>query len=228
MDKCICDYLRLLDIEPSGYFVRLINTSRRQSIDLSDVNVQQRICDHSLTRVDRVLHAYRFSGEVRSIVPPGQSVTIYTRDYSPVQFEIRPYMFIADEIARWSVDHRCPIELSINELVFDRYRPSLPSDSDVPLLFISRIVPLRSFPTRLVSDGITRRSSCHFPYALPVDSIYHPHTSAASDSTTGRRKIFTREESSQVVKSFDFYPRRLTTAPTRCRRYENGRTSFAS
>lgn len=228
MDKCICDYLRLLEIEPSGYFVRLINTSRRQSLDLSDVNVQQRICDSSSTRADRVVHAYRFSRKVRPIVPPGQSVTIYTRGYSPAQFEIRPYMFIADEIVRWSVDHQCPIELSINELVFDRYRPSLPSDSDVPFLFISRFVPLRSVPTRTVSDGITRRASCRFPYTLPVDSIYHPHTSAVSDSTTGRRKIFTREESSQVVKSFDFYPRRLTSAPTRCRRYENGRTSFAS
>ena len=237
MEKCIADYVRLLDIDPSGYFLRLINTSLKQSIDLSNIDLQQRLADSSSTNGTRVVHVYRFASGVRPLLPAGEFATIYARDYSPARFEIRPHMFLASEVSRWSVDILSPIELSINQLVFDRYRPSILSDSDVPLLFINRTVPLRSTPIPMMPATSARRASCHFPYALPVDNIFHPHSSGASDSETRRRKVFTSEECSQIVKSFDSYPRRLTSASTRglpvrnayfSRRGENVRASFAS
>jgi hypothetical protein len=198
MERLIRQYLRILDIDPSGYFIRLINTSHNQSVDLSNVYIRQ------FSIHIQASTSYTFHDGIQLLLHSGEVVTIYSRDYRQLKFDIEPHIFIAQDITRWLTDDHIETEISLNKIVFDRCKICSLATSDVPLLFINQSIDSKQqqLPRKPISHA-TEYGRFTFPYCLSIDNIVNPHTRTKSD----------QNESKQKVKDFDSYARRLTTAP---------------
>ena len=198
MEKSIRDYLRILDIDPYGYSIRLINTSHDQSIDLSNILIRQYHQD------DLVLISYKFQDQIRPLLRSGEVVSIYSKGSGEYQFNIEPYIFVAETIRKWLTDVDIQTDLSLNKTIIHSLKLHSFSSNDVPTLYLNRATDSRQFPTRLSSYS-NRYARFIYPYCLPNNDIVNPHTSAVIN-----QKSF--YEKNQIVKHFDSYPRRLTTA----------------
>jgi hypothetical protein len=201
MEKLIHDYLRILDIDPLGYFIRLINRSHHQSLDLSNISIRQ------FSINNRTLNLYTFNDKIQSLLHNGEVVTVYSRDYGRIQFDIEPHVFIAQNISRWSTDQA---EISMNKIVFDRYQICSFATNDVPLLFNTPPSDSKLFLTKTILPS-NQYARFIFPYCSYPNNIANPHIYAISDQKNKRNLC--RIDDDAIVKHFDSYPRRLTTAP---------------
>ena len=206
MEKIIYDYLRILDIDPLGYFIRLINKSYHQEIDLKNISIRQ------FNINNQTLNSYIFNDKIRYLLHSGEVVTIYSKDYDRLESDIEPYVFIAQDISRWLIDNHIQTEISINEIVFDCCKNYLLSTTDIPLLFNnpSTVSKQLSIKTILPSNQYARFI---YPYCLSMDNIVNPHTYATSDQDNYKTTKNICSKLNETVKHFDSYPRRLTTAP---------------
>lgn len=207
MERLIRHYLRILDIDPFGYFIRLINISHNQSLDLSNIHIQQFNID-----IQTPNSSYKFNDRIRSLLHSGEVVTLYSRDYYQLKFDIEPYIFIAQNISRWLTDDYIHTELSINKIVFDHYRTCSLSTTDVPLLFINRPIYSKELPRKIIPNS-NQYTRFIFPYCLPIDNIVNPHTWAISNQKEIQLKMNVCHDNNQTVKHFNSYSRRLTTEP---------------
>lgn len=195
MQAFVREYLRLLDIDPAGNFLRLINRSHERALDLRRVRIQQVDGD------GRVCNCYAFDEQSASLLGSDVVVTIYSRDYRRLKFDIRPYVFVANELARWLTDDYVRTELSLDGIVFDsRARQALTND-DVPYLFIQHASHTRQRDVQIKTFS-PWMEAFHFPYCSSPDNAVNPHTRGQ-----GRRRR------QHEVTCFEDYPRRLTTVP---------------
>ncbi|CAF2415662.1 unnamed protein product [Rotaria sp. Silwood2] len=206
MEKLICHYLRILDIDPFGYFIRLINTSYNQSLNLSNIHIRQ------FSVNNQTLNSYTFNKQIGSLLYSGEVVTIFSKHYGLLKFDIEPHIFIAQDISQWLIDIHIRTEISINKTIFHSYKICSITTNDVPLLFIHRSIDSKSFPTKIISQS-NQYTRFIFPYCLSIDNIVNPHTSAKSDRNENNLKRDICHENNQIVKHFDSYSRRLTTSP---------------
>jgi hypothetical protein len=213
MASSIHDYLRLLDIDVHGDFVRLINNSRRRPVNLSDVTIRQVTSATSNEHEQSVqVNSYRFPHRIDTLLPAGDCVTIYANENCHVQFEMKPYVFIASTVARWSTSDASRTEISIDQDVFDRCQPcSLSCDNDVPLLFNNRIRPWVSSCMRREYCPTIDNGRCRFPYCLSTEHPVNPHTSGMFDCDLIESDTNTREHVARTMTNFDAYARRLTS-----------------
>jgi hypothetical protein len=203
MERLIHHYLRILDIDPFGYFIRLINLSRNQSFDLSNIHLRQ--CN----KQNLTLNSYTFNDQVRPLLHSGGVVTLYSNQSCQFKFDIEPHIFIAQNIPRWLTNDHIRTEISINKLVFDHYRTCSSAANDVPLLFINRPIYSKQLSTKVISNS-NRYTKFVYPYCLPINNIVNPHTSGINHQIDVKLKTNICQK---TVKHFDSYPRRLTTAP---------------
>jgi len=212
MERLIYDYLRILDIDPFGYFIRLINISHNQSIDLSNINIRQ--FSINIERSNLTLTSYRFKDQIQSLLRSGEVVNIYSKAYDQLKYDIEPYIFIAQDIRRWLTDNDIQTEISLNEIVFNSSKLYSFSSNDVPSLFINRSMDLNrlSIKTILHSNQYERFI---YPYCLSNNNIVNPHISMIPNENENKFEKNICYENKQIVKHFDSYPRRLTTAPNR-------------
>ena len=206
MEKLIHDYLRILDIDPLGYFIRLINLSHHRSLDLSNISLRQ------VNTEKQAIHLYIFDDQIQPLLPNGGVVTIYSRNYNRLKFDSKPYIFIAHDVLRWSTNDDIQTELSMNEIVFDFYKFDSLSTSDVPLLFNNSPTNLRQLSIKPILSS-NQYARFIFPYCSTGNNLVNPHTFAISDQDDNEIKRNLCYERKQTVKHFDSYPRRLTTAP---------------
>ena len=199
MQKRLRSYLRILDIDPFGRFIRLVNSSRSHALDLSQIH----ICQRHVFESSAIILAYTFTDDIRHLLNRGETVTIHSREDDRVQFDMVPSMVVARHVARWSTDNHMQTELSIDGLTFDRHRFCSLSTNDIPFLLIHRSVP-RTSHRPFESSTVTRETRCSFPYCTSIDNAINPHVRLATNSVAERR---------QTTNAFDSYPRRLTTAP---------------
>ena len=201
MEKLLRNYLRILDIDPNGYSIRLINTSHDQSIDLSNILIRQYRHD------DLILISYKFADHIRPLLRSGEVVNVYSKGSDQYRFNIEPYIFIAETIRKWLTDGDIRTDLSLKgkSLQSSKLR-SFSSANDVPTLFLNRSMEWKHCPTKLSSYS-NRYARFIYPYCLSNDDIVNPHTSA----------IFSYHPKNDLVKHFESYPRRLTTASRRVR-----------
>ena len=207
MQKLLRSYLRILDIDPFGRFVRLVNTSRSHALDLSQIH----LCQRNVYESSSIVHSYTFSNDIRPLLKRGETVAIHSRADDRVQFDIAPYMVVARRLARWSTENHMRTELSIDGLTFDRYRFCSLSTNNVPFLLIHRSVP-RTPPPPFESSTSTRETRCCFPYCTSIDNAVNPHVRVAH--TQAPNSV---AQQRQTTDTFDSYPRRLTTAPKEMR-----------
>jgi hypothetical protein len=203
MEKFLSNYLRILDIDPYGYSIRLINNSHDQSLDLSNILIRQYHHD------DLILISYKFQEQIRPLLRSGEVVSIYSKGSDQYQFNIEPYIFIGETIRNWLTDIDIQTDLSLNQIILHSSKFHSFSSTDVPSLFLNRSIDLKQFPTKLSSYS-NRYARFIYPYCLSNNDIVNPHTSAIMNE-----KIF--YEKNHLVKHFDSYPRRLTTASQRIR-----------
>jgi len=203
MEKFIRDYLRILDIDPNGDFIRLINTSHDQSIDLSNILIRQ------YRHNDLMLITYKLQDQIRPLLRNGEVVCIYSKGSDQFKFNIEPYVFIAESIRKWLTDVDIQTEISLNEIVIHSSRFHSFSSNDIPTLFLNRSIDSEQFP-RKFSSYSNRYARFIYPYCLPNNDIVNPHTSAIINENISYEK-------NPIVKHFDSYPRRLTTASQRMR-----------
>ncbi|CAF1233589.1 unnamed protein product [Rotaria sordida] len=206
MEKLIRDYLRILDIDPFGYFIRLINTSHHQSLNLSNIYIRQSNINN------QTLNFYTFNKQIRSLLHNDEVVTIYSRHNGLIKFDIEPHIFIAQDISQWLTDPYIRTEISINQIIFHSYKICSITTNDVPLLFIHRSIDSKQFSTKTMSQS-NQYTRFIFPYCLSIDNIVNPHTWAISDKNENNLKRNICHKNNQIVKHFDSYSRRLTTAP---------------
>jgi hypothetical protein len=195
MESLIHHYLRILDIDPLGYFIRLINISHDESVDLSNIYIRQ----FGITKQDLTLTSYTFKDQIRPLLRSREIATIYSKDYNQLKFDIEPYIFIAQDTSRWLIDEHIQTEISINKIPINSYRFYSFSSNDIPPLFINRTINSKQISIKSISSS-NRYARFIFPYCLSNNNIVNPYTWA------NERK---------PMKYFDSYHRRLTTAPTR-------------
>ena len=162
MENLLQQYLSILDIDPAGYYLRLINRSLTHSLDLSNVQIQQRKRHENAT--ESIVNAYKFERQIQPALPAGQFVTIYSREYFRVCREIEPNIFIAQNVGRWATASSIQTELLINETIFNRSKKFLPSENDVPFLYTHSVFPVVKSPRRVKSALPPRPLEFHFPY----------------------------------------------------------------
>ena len=210
MEKFTRDHLRVLDIDPFGCFLRLKNTSHDQSIDLSNIIIRQ--FHHDIqTDKELTLTIYKFEDQIRPLLRSGGVVTIYSKGSDQFQFNIEPYIFLGENIRRWLTNDDIQTELSLHQIVFHSYRFLPFSSSDVPTVFLHRSIDSRQCRTKSASYA-NRYSRFTFPYCLSNTNIANPHTSATverNEESIPRNSCY---QKNSIVKHFDSYPRRLTTA----------------
>lgn len=227
MESLIQQYLRILDIDPSGYYLRLINKSNNHSLDLSNIQIQQRttkIPPINELHFNPILKSYKFDNQIQRLLPSGEFVTVYSYEYRRVQCEMEPNIFIADSVSRWSTSNHIQTELSLNQNVFDRSRTFLPSDNDIPYLYVHSIFPLKQSLKRVKTALPTRETTFHFPYCLSDNNIVNPYTTAMPSRKMTEWKSSWCRPATPLVKDFDTYARRLTTSPKRIQSSRNRMT----
>ncbi|UJR23541.1 hypothetical protein I4U23_026530 [Adineta vaga] len=195
MEKVVFDYLRLLDIDPTGSFLRLINFSHEKSLDLKNITIQQ-VNDN-----DQVLNSYTFHPQTRSLLRHDEIVTIYSNNYRQMKFDNEPYMFIAQDISRWSINDDIQTKLSFKNIIFHSQNLSRANPNDIPFLFIQNSIDSTQIPTKTKFHS-NQYGEFHFPYCLSTENVVNPHTRGIDQKL--RKKS---------VNNFDSYPRRLTTTP---------------
>lgn len=208
MERLIRQYLRILDIDPSGYFIRLINTSHNQSVDLSNVYIRQ------FSIHIQASTSYTFHDGIQQLLHSGEVVTIYSRDYRQLKFDIEPHIFIAQDITRWLTDDHIQTEISLNNIVFNSYKFYSFTSNDIPSLFINRSIDTNQLSTKRILYS-NRYARFIFPYCLSNNNIVNPHTCAIYDQNENKLERNTCYKDNQSVKHFDSYPRRLTSVPNR-------------
>jgi hypothetical protein len=213
MENLIHHYLRILDIDPFGYFIRLINISHSQSIDLSNIYIRQFETSNSIEEY-LTLTSYTFKDQLRPLLRSREIVTIYSKSYDQLKFDIEPYIFIAQDIRQWLTDNHIQTEISLNKIVFNSYRLNSFTSTDIPLLFINRTIHLNQLSTKTILHS-NQYAKFIFPYCLSDNNIVNPHTLARYDENENKLEKNTCYKNHQIVKHFDSYPRRLTTTPNR-------------
>ncbi|CAF0852603.1 unnamed protein product [Rotaria sp. Silwood1] len=206
MEQLICHYLRILDIDPFGYFIRLINTSHNQLLNLSNIHIRQ------FSINNRILNSYTFNKQIRSLLHSGEVVTIYSRHYGLLKYDIEPHIFIAQDISQWLTDVHIRTEISINKIIFHSYKICSNTTNDVPLFFFHRSIDSKQFSPKTISQ-LNQNTRFSFPYCLSIDNIVNPHTWAMSDRNKNNLKRNMCQKNNSILKHFDSYSRRLTTAP---------------
>lgn len=210
MEQVIRDYLRLLDIDPFGCFIRLINISHDQSLDLSNITIRQWRHDH-LTNQDVLISSFTFPPQIRPLLRSRQVVTIYSKSSQQFKFNISPYIFIADHIRQWFTEDGLRTDISIGQTICQSNRIDPYPSHDIPTLYLNRPIDAERCPRKSISYA-DRYARFIFPYCLSNDDIANPHTSAVVERC---RNPFERNScyaSKPNVKLFNSYPRRLTTA----------------
>ena len=210
MEQFIRDYLRLLDIDPFGCFIRLINISYDQSIDLSNITIRQWRHD-ILTNKDMIVASFTFPQQIRPLLRSREVVTIYSKSSQQFKFNIQPYLFIADHVRQWFIDDGIRTDISIDQTIYQSDRFSPFSSSDIPTLFLNRPIDSERCPRKSISFA-NRYARFIFPYCLSNDDIANPHTSAVVERCRNQFERNSCYASKQSVKLFNSYPRRLTTA----------------
>jgi len=200
MEKFIYDYLRLLDIDSFGYFIRLINISHNQSIDLSNINIRQ------FRRLNLTLTSYRFKDQIQPLLRSGEVVTIYSKGYNQLKYNIEPYIFIAQDIRQWLTDNDIQTEISLNKIIFNSSKLYSFSSNDIPSLFINRSIDLNRLSTKIILHS-KQYERFIYPYCLSNNNIVNPHICNENENKS--------YQNNKIVKHFDSYPRRLTTIPNR-------------
>ncbi|CAF2062545.1 unnamed protein product [Rotaria magnacalcarata] len=215
MDTSMYQYLRILDIDPFGYFIRLMNISCNKSLDLSNINIQQ--ISTNIQAMDSsgktsILNSYIFNKELRSLLHSGEVVTIYSRHHGLFKFDVAPHIFIAHDTAQWLTDSHIRTEISINRIIYHSCKICSLTTNDVPLLFIHRSTNSKQYLTKTINEP-NQYTRFVFPYCLSTDKIANPHTSAISDKHEKKIEKNRCYTNRQLVQQFDSYPQRLTTAP---------------
>ena len=215
MEELIQLCLRILDIDPFGRFIRMINISHHQSIDLSNIFIRQfSICIQEPNSVEQAttFNSYKFNQNIPSFLKGGDVVTIYSKHFSLLKLHMEPYIFVAHDIAKWLTDTHIQTEISINEIIIHCCNISSMTTNDIPLLFIDRSIDSKPYSKKeiLQSKQYTRFI---YPYCLPIDNIVNPHTQGVSEQNRNELKANTCCENKRNIKHFDSYSRRLTTVP---------------
>ncbi|CAF0790949.1 unnamed protein product [Adineta ricciae] len=187
------EYLRLLDIDPTGSLLRLINVSHQKSLDLKNISIRQVNTD------GKVANSYTFHPRVRSLLRHNEVVTIYKKNYRHMKFDNEPYMFIANDIARWLIDDHIRTELSFNDVIFHSQERCVSIINDIPLFFTQYSFDSQSDKTKTNTPSV-HYGDFHFPYCLSTDNSVNPHTHGV-------------ERQVQHTGNFNDYHRRLTTSP---------------
>ncbi|CAF3513260.1 unnamed protein product [Adineta steineri] len=206
MEKLLHLYLRILDIDPFGYFIRLINISYKQSLDLSNICIQQ--IDDNI----QIRNSYTFHDQIRTLLHHGEIATIYSKDYKQLKFDIEPHIFIAKDVSKWFSDDHITIEISINNIVFDSRMICSLTTNDIPLLYIKQSNDFKPLSINTISNT-KQYERFIFPYCLSIDNNVNPHNRGISKRNENKFKRNICYEEKQIVKHFDLYARRLTTAP---------------
>lgn len=216
MEQLICKYLRLLDIDPYGCFLRLINISYNQSIDLSNIIIQQ--WRHNYHPIDEnvIIASYTFADEIRPLLRSREVVTIYSKSSQQFKFNIKPYIFIADHIRQWFIDDDIRTEISLRQTICQSNRSGRYPSNDIPTLFLNRPIDSEQCPRKSLVRS-DRYARFIFPYCLSNDDIVNPHTSAVVERKESQYERHPCYATKQTVKHFNSYPRRLTTASQRMR-----------
>ena len=221
MELLICKSLRLLDIDPSGCSLRLINTSYDQSIDLSNILIRQ--CRSNLPIDEDILvSSYTFADQIRPLLRSREVVTIYSKSSHQFQFNIKPYIFIADNIRQWFIDENIRTEISIAQTVCQSIRSYPFSSNDIPTLFLNRPIESERCPRKSLVHS-NRYARFIFPYCLSNDDIVNPHTSAVVERKESQHERNPCYATKQTVKLFNSYPRRLTTAAAATQRMQSAK-----
>jgi hypothetical protein len=210
MERLIHHYLRILDIDPCGYFIRLINISHNQLLDLSNIYIRQ----FSIIEQNLTLTSYTFKDQICSLLHSGEVVTIYSKGYDQLKFDIEPYIFLAQDIRLWLTDDHIQTEISLNNIVFNSYKFYSFTSNDIPSLFINRSIDTNQLSTKRILYS-NRYARFIFPYCLSNNNIVNPHTCAIYDQNENKLERNTCYKDNQSVKHFDSYPRRLTSVPNR-------------
>lgn len=222
MENLLQQYLSILDIDPAGYYLRLINRSLNHSLDLSNVQIQQR--KRHENAAESIVNVYQFDCQIQPLLPVGQFVTVYSREYFRVRREIKPNIFIAQSVGRWATANFIQTELLINQMIFNRSKNFLSSENDVPFLYTHSVFPLVKSSRRVKSALPPRPLDFHFPYCLSDNNITNPYTSAVPSRKLIEWKSSICRSTNGLVKDFDTYAQRLTTSPKRIQSAKNRAT----
>lgn len=215
MEKLLETHLRILDIDPYGDFIRLINLSHHQSLDLSNVNIRQ--CQVSPKQGDElVLNNYQFKDFLRTRVRSGEVVTIYANGSNQIRCSIEPYIFVAKNVTRWLTDRSSiRTDLCLNKALIHSYRsPHLSSSNDIPTLFLNRIYNFENIQHKYppIANDYSRFI---YPYCLSNENITNPYTWGLNDRNERQFSKKNCLQINEIIPNFDAFPRRLTTASQR-------------
>lgn len=205
MEELVCKYLRILDIDPSGYFIRLINISSNQSLNLTNIYIRQ----YNKNK----LISYNFKNPIGKLLRHGEVVTIYSKSYDQIKFDIEPYIFIAENIRKWLINDSIQTEILLNKMLIDSSKFYSFTSNDIPLFYINRTNQLNQLRKKrfLYSNDYTRFI---YPYCLSNNNIVNPYTLGLDEENRKKfPKIFCYKKD-EFIKDFDSYPRRLTTTTT--------------
>ena len=189
MENLTRHYLQILDIDPNGGFIRLINTSRSHTIDLNGICIRQTYDDNVAwpsTMINGILNNFQFDIHRHSLLRCGRVTIVYSAEHRLTGFELVPYhpnVFLAYAVRRWFTDAHVKTELQINDITFHSYKPCFPSDSDVPVLFHQRMIPGKQNLLPLPVLKLTPDLRGQYPYCLDPESIVNPHTQAMINDT---------------------------------------------
>lgn len=216
MEKLLENYLRILDIDPSGDFIRLINISRHRALDLSGVLIRQSRRSESNPE-NPILNHYQFPDSLRTSLRNREVVTIYSKGSNQLQCSIEPYLFVATDVTRWLNDRSVHTEISVNQTLLHSYQFFVDASNDIPTLYLNPPKNLDLFSARKTPLSRNDYSRFIFPYCLSNRNIVNPYTwglDEPNDKSLERKVCY---QSKETLLNFDSYPRRLTTAPQRSR-----------
>lgn len=208
MEKSVLHYFRILDIDPFGYFIRLINTSNNQSLNLSTIRIRQFTNDNQPSNSNEenlLFNSYTFNYQIRVLLKSAEVVTVYSQLYSAIKTDIEPHVFIAQDVFRWLTDSHIRTEVSINQNLIHSFNNSSSLTNDIPLLFNHRqSSERRQFLTKKVLKS-NQNTRFRFPYCLSIDNVVNPHYRANCNDNedSGTRNTF--YEKSTVGKHMNSY-----------------------
>lgn len=211
MEKLLENYLRILDIDPYGDFIRLRNISHHQSLDLSNVN----ICQYQNNNIDDdfILNNYQFKDSLRTRIRAGEVVTIYSKGSNQIQCSIEPYIFVAKNVTRWLTDQSSVrTDLFLKKNLIHSYRSFHSPSNDIPTLFLNRTNFNIENNQQKIPSINNDYSRFIYPYCLSNTNIVNPYTLGLNQRELPKKKCL---EVNEIITNFDAYPRRLTTAPQR-------------
>lgn len=187
MEISLKKYLRILDIDRQGIFIRLSNRSAQEKLDLRNVRIRQisqRKTPDTIEDFSRTINEFHFDEKQPFFLRAADVLTIFSTEAHLFGLNLQENnsnICVCSKIQHWRTESFIKTELFLGETVIQSVNSAFLPETDVPAVFLPRPIhaPIKSIQ---VKNNRTFTKHCgQFPYCFNPENPSNPHTEARED-----------------------------------------------